>query len=64
MNFILNKQTVVTEAKVIINGKELPPCPAKGNNITVINGRVYINGYEFIRGKWRKTLRALWHKFF
>lgn len=64
MNVISNKQTVVIEAKVIINGKELPPCPAKGNNITVINDKVYMNGYEFVRGKWHITLRALWHKYF
>ena len=63
-NFVLDNNIVVIGNKVIVNGKELPPCPAKGNNVTTINGKVYIDGYEFKRGKWRKTLKALWHKFF
>lgn len=36
----------------------------KGNNSTQINGKVYIDGYELIKGKWKKTLKALWYKLF
>ena len=36
----------------------------KGSNISMIDGNVYINGYEYKKMKWRKTLKALWHKIF
>lgn len=46
------------------DGTVLPPCPGKGNNITTINGKIYINGYEFKRGKWRRTIKAIYHMIF
>lgn len=55
---------VVCGNRVVINGKELPQCPGRGRNITTINNRVYIDGYEFKRGKWRRTLAALYHLWF
>lgn len=63
---INNNSTVVIGNRVIIDGKELPPCPSKGLNSTVIDGKVYIDGYEFDfkKNKWRKTLRAFYHKIF
>lgn len=34
-------------------------------NVTIINGSVFINGKEYVGGgKWKTTARALWHKFF
>ena len=59
-----NSGVAVIGNEVVINGVKLPPCPAKGYNSTVINNKVYLNGYEFVNGKWKKTLRALWHKLF
>lgn len=56
--------TIVVGNRVWINGEELSPCPAKGRNITQINGKVYIDGYEYKKGKWRITLKALWHLWF
>ena len=50
--------------RVWINGKELPLAPGKGRNVTQIDGKVYIDGYEFKNGKWRRTLAALWHLWF
>ena len=50
--------------RVIINGVELPPVPSKGCSSTVINGKIYIDGYEFKDGKWKRTLKALWHLLF
>ena len=35
-----------------------------GHNTTQINGKVYIDGYEYKKGKWRKTFKALWHLWF
>jgi uncharacterized protein YxjI len=46
-----------------INGKEIPfNKKMKGNNVTVIDGNVFIDGYELVEGQWRKTLKALWYK--
>lgn len=59
-----DKCTRVVGNRVWINGEELPPCPSPGNNITNINGKVYIDGYEFSfkKNKWRRTLRAFWYR--
>lgn len=64
------KGTAVIGNKVFINGRELPPCPGKGHNSTIIDGKVYLNGWEWVEGKdgnegkWRKTIKAFWHKLF
>lgn len=50
--------------RIFVNGQELPPPPCEGNSVTIINNKVYIDGYEFKKGKWRKTLKAKWHKWF
>ena len=63
-NVQISNGVVVKGNQVIIDGVELPPAPCKGNNLTTINGKVYIDGYEFKNGKWRKTLKALWYKWF
>lgn len=65
-NIQQNHNTILIEGRTWINGKELPPVPTKCKNssITVINDRIYIDGYEFKKGKWRRTLRALWHLWF
>ena len=66
MNIQIGDGCIVIGNRVWINGEELPPAPARyfGHNVTQINGKVYINGYEFKKGKWRRTLRALWHLWF
>lgn len=58
--------TIITGERIIINGIELPPLPngAGFTNCTVINNKVYVNGYEFRNGKWKKTFMAWWHKMF
>ena len=28
------------------------------------DNKVFIDGYELINGKWKRTLKALWHKWF
>ena len=60
----LNTGIVVIGNEVTIDGVKMPPCPGKGHNSTIINNKVYLNGYELVDGKWKKTLRALWHKWF
>ena len=62
----MNHNTIITSEKIIINGIELPPLPnnMKFTNATIINNKVYVNGYEFKNGKWKKTFKAWWHKVF
>lgn len=54
----------IINGTVVANGVELPPSPTGCHNATVINNKVYIDGYEFKNGKWKKTLRAWWHLWF
>lgn len=65
-NSVISSGVVVVGNNVTINGTKLPPCPTKRkvHSSTVINNNIYIDGYEFVDGKWRKTLRALWHRWF
>lgn len=59
-----NSGVVVIGNEVIINGIKMPPCPGKGHNSTIINNKVYLNGYKLVDGNWKKTLKALWYKWF
>lgn len=59
-----NVGIVVVGNEVTINGIKMPPCPASGHNSTIVNNKVYLNGYELINGQWKKTLKALWYKWF
>lgn len=61
-----NENVVIITNRVWINGEELPPIPTKRKShcSTQIDGKVYIDGYEFKKGKWIRTLRALWHLWF
>lgn len=65
-NFVVtqNSGIVIIGNEVIVNGVKMPPCPAKGHNSTIINNKVYLNGYELIDGTWKKTLKALWYQWF
>ncbi len=66
MNIQYSNSSFIIGNRVWINGEELPPVPTnrKHHCFTQINGKVYIDGYEFKKGKWRRTLRALWHLWF
>ncbi|PLS19375.1 hypothetical protein CVD28_02875 [Bacillus sp. M6-12] len=52
--------------RTVILGSEVVAFPPnmKGRNITTINGKCYIDGYEYVNGKWKKTFWATWHKWF
>lgn len=55
----------VDRNKIIVNGQEYTiPEKVGSSNIAIIDGRIFINGYEFKNGKWIRSLRALWHKYF
>lgn len=36
----------------------------KGLNVSQRDGRLYVNGFELVNGKWKRTLAAIWHYFF
>lgn len=65
-----NNNTVISNSdvqinshgRIYVNGKEIP-CPFENpNNITVINDKVFVDGYEWKNGEWKRTIRAMWHK--
>lgn len=60
---IVNGQLIVGE-KIVVNGNRIPCPPGNGHNISIINDKVFSNGYEYRNGEWKKTLRAIWHKYF
>ena len=53
---------VIKNNQVIINGITYPK-PGRGNNSTIINNKVYVNGYELVHGEWKKTLRSVFYKY-
>ena len=63
-NCVFGSGVSIIDDEIIINGIKMPPCPAKGHNSTIIGDKLYMNGYELVDGKWKKTPRALWHKWF
>ena len=66
--FIIDNNCIISmnhdESLIIVNGIRLPSPPTKCQNATTINGKVYIDGYEFKKGKWRKSIRAWWYLWF
>lgn len=68
-NIIINGNSCIIntnhdDSLIIVNGIKLPSPPTKCWNVTTINSKVYIDGYEYKNGKWKKTLRAWWHLWF
>lgn len=65
MNIQIGRVVDNGEVFCVINGKKIPyPPGSSGNNVTMINNRVFINGYEYKDGQWKRTLRALLHLWF
>lgn len=57
----------VTRDSIFINGETISPPPGKRSGRTttaVVNNRIYVNGFKYIDGKWKRTLKALWHHLF
>ncbi len=54
-----------SNGKVFINGEDIPlPKGMTTNSQTIIDGKIYIDGYEFFPESktFKKTLKAFWHK--
>ena len=67
MNLIIQNGQEVRYSKdrIVVNGVIIPNPPKfKENSVTIIDNRLFVGGYEYINGKWKRTLRALWHKWF
>ena len=56
--------SLLDKCEIIVNGVRLPEPPTGSYNVTMINNKVYIDGYEFKNGKWKKTFMAWWHLWF
>jgi len=56
-------QTMIIGDEIYIDGKKLPPLPIKTStvNVTTIGSKIYVNGFEYKDGKWKRTLAALCH---
>jgi hypothetical protein len=65
-NIMIGKEAVViADGYVVKNGiNYMWPWNIRGNHTTVINGNVYIDGYQLMEdGQWKRTLKAIWHLF-
>lgn len=63
-NKIVNCQIMTSDGRIILNGKEIPKPPVSSKNATMIDGSVFFGGYEYKDGECKKTLRALFYKWF
>lgn len=61
-----NVSTVDLKNRKIIKNKKTYDIPKhiRCNNVTQIDGEIFIDGYEFTNGQFKRTLKALWHLFF
>lgn len=51
---------VQVNGRISVNGVMLPPCPSKSKNTSsvIAGNKIYMNGYEFKNGEWKRTLAA------
>lgn len=52
--------------EVYIDCKKLPICPSnsKRSSINIVGDKIYMNGYEFKNGVWKRTIAALFYNLF
>jgi hypothetical protein len=64
-NVCISDGVVVNGRHITVNGETFEiPHYIKGNNQSIIDGKIFIDGYEFKDGKFKRTLKALWHMCF
>lgn len=65
-NVVVNDGNVITIGNkvVFVNGERFPLPNEKCSSSTVIDNHIFIDGYELKNGKWKKTPRAIFHKYF
>jgi len=60
-----NKTINTTSTGVFIDNIFIPYKKGmKGNSTSIINGKIYVDGYELKEGKWKRTLMGLWNLLF
>lgn len=67
MNLIIQngREVKYSKDRIVVNGVTIPnPPKLKAKSVTIVDNRLFVGGYEYINGKWKRTLRALWHKWF
>lgn len=52
------------DGKIILNGEVIEYPNKEHHSVTIINNSVFVDGLEYKDGEWKRTLRALWHKWF
>lgn len=57
---------VQVNGEVYINCKQLQTCPSnsKRSSVSIIGDKIYMNGYEYKNGEWKRTLPALFYNMF
>lgn len=63
----MKQSLVIQNSCIFIDGEqvELPkPFRNTGLNVTQCDDRLYVNGFELVNGKWKRTLAAIWHYIF
>lgn len=56
--------TIFTSGKIVYINNVAYKKPGRGNTIVQSNGRIFINGYEFKNGKFKRNLRAIFECLF
>ena len=63
-NSKIGNNSEISNKEIIINNESIKiPKHLKGKNISIINGKLFIDGYEYRKGEFKKTLKALFYKY-
>lgn len=56
---------IINDKKIVINGEDFDnPFKGKSTSTSLVNGRIFVNGYEFNNGKFKRTIRSIWYSIF
>ena len=60
------KQVVcINGNEIYVNGEKInPPPKCNGLNVTQVDDKIYVNGYELIGGDWKRTIKAIFYYLF
>lgn len=62
-----NNGLIICHNTIRYNGELLPNPPhfkENSHNVTMVNNHLYVNGYEWKDGKWKRTFATLWYLIF
>lgn len=58
---------IVDRGYIQLNDQIIPPPPGRRSvrtTVAMINDHIYVNGYEYVNGEWKRTLKALFYYLF